>query len=226
MQTMTEQQDPPTNVPARTPRWIWYVMAGVVTLAVVATVAAVLAVSNRPEKAAAISSPTPSSTADALTREEEFYLSTTRLLFPDEPGMDESLLALVRAMCEKLDGGVPIAELVKVSTDMPRATVLDVMNNAIANLCPAHGAAFSQYRSAPQPVQIEDGTWTVGTDFPAGRYRTTAPAGGDCYWAILRSGTNGGDIINNNLGGGRPVVTLKSGQDFETRNCGTWEPVR
>jgi hypothetical protein len=75
----------------------------------------------------------------------------------------------------------------------------------------------------PSPT-IQDGTWTVGTDFPAGTYRTTG-AGSDCYWAITKSGTNGADIINNHIGGGNLTVTLKSGQDFETDRCGTWTKV-
>lgn len=68
---------------------------------------------------------------------------------------------------------------------------------------------------------IDDGTWTVGVDIVAGTYRAVG-AGADCYWAILKSGTNGSDIVNNGLGGGNLTVTLKVGQDFETKRCGTW----
>ena len=79
----------------------------------------------------------------------------------------------------------------------------------------------------PAPVHIDDGTWTVGTDMPAGSYRTTANVGADCYWAILKSGSNGADIIANDIpGGGRPTVTLKAGQDFQSRDCGTWAKIR
>lgn len=45
----------------------------------------------------------------------------------------------------------------------------------------------------------------------------------DCYWAVLQTGTNGSDIIENGIpGGGRPTVTVKKGQDFESQRCGTW----
>lgn len=79
---------------------------------------------------------------------------------------------------------------------------------------------------APAPT-IEDGTWTVGVDFPAGRYRVTQNVGGSCYWAIFRTGGDSvGDIIANDLpGGGRPSVTLKKGQDFKSSRCGTWRKV-
>lgn len=71
---------------------------------------------------------------------------------------------------------------------------------------------------------IREGTWTVGVDIAAGTYRTTDAVGSTCYWGIYTSGTNGDDIITNDIpGGGRPTVTLSKGQDFNTTRCGTWE---
>lgn len=69
---------------------------------------------------------------------------------------------------------------------------------------------------------ISEGIWTVGVDIKPGTYRTKESPY-DCYWAIYTSGTNQGDIIQNDLvDGGRPTVTLKEGQDFETSGCGEW----
>lgn len=71
---------------------------------------------------------------------------------------------------------------------------------------------------------ISDGTWSVGTDIAPGTYRATADVGSTCYWGIYRSGSNGGDIIENDIpGGGRPVVTLSAGQDFNSTRCGKWQ---
>jgi hypothetical protein len=71
---------------------------------------------------------------------------------------------------------------------------------------------------------IGDGTWTVGSDIEPGTYRAAAAVGSTCYWGIYRSGSNGGDIIENDIpGGGRPVVTLSPGQDFNSTRCGKWE---
>ena len=71
---------------------------------------------------------------------------------------------------------------------------------------------------------IGDGTWTVGADIEPGTYRAAAAVGSTCYWGIYRSGSNGGDIIENDIpGGGRPVVTLSPGQDFNSTRCGKWE---
>lgn len=71
---------------------------------------------------------------------------------------------------------------------------------------------------------VSDGTWSVGTDIEAGTYRATANVDSTCYWGIYAGGSNGEDIIQNDLpGGGRPSVTLAAGQDFKTQRCGTWE---
>lgn len=71
---------------------------------------------------------------------------------------------------------------------------------------------------------VADGTWTVGSDIEPGTYRAAAAVGSTCYWGVYRSGSNGGDIIENDIpGGGRPVVTLSAGQDFNSTRCGKWE---
>jgi hypothetical protein len=73
---------------------------------------------------------------------------------------------------------------------------------------------------------IEEGTWTVGEDFPAGTYRLQTAATSMCYWGIYKSGTNQANIIDNDIvTGGRPTVTLKRGQDFKS-DCGTWVKVK
>ena len=70
---------------------------------------------------------------------------------------------------------------------------------------------------------ITDGTWVVGVDIEAGSYKANSSVGSSCYWAILASGTNGDDIINNDIpGGGLPSVTLAAGQDFKSSRCGSW----
>jgi hypothetical protein len=72
-------------------------------------------------------------------------------------------------------------------------------------------------------TSIGQGTWTVGRDVEPGTYRTVQPVTGDCYWGIYTSGTNGDDIIQNDIvTGGYPTVTLSVGQDFENNRCGTF----
>jgi hypothetical protein len=73
---------------------------------------------------------------------------------------------------------------------------------------------------------ITDGTWTVAVDITPGTYRSNG-ASADCYWAITATGSNGADIIKNDLpGGGRPQVALEEGHDFNTQRCGDWTLVQ
>lgn len=92
---------------------------------------------------------------------------------------------------------------------------------AVVTTQPATKAPETKPPAGPATT-IEDGTWTVGLDIAAGTYRPRDPAPSDCYWKISKSGTNGADIIQNDIGGGRPTVSLKVGQDFTTNRCGTW----
>lgn len=84
-------------------------------------------------------------------------------------------------------------------------------------------AAVTGAEAAKAKNTVGDGTWTVGRNVEAGTYVTGADVGSSCYWAIYASGTNGSDIVENDIpGGGRPSVVLSAGQDFKTARCGTW----
>lgn len=83
-------------------------------------------------------------------------------------------------------------------------------------------SAVTRTEEAVAASQIDIGTWTVGIDVEPGTYRTAEPVTDTCYWGIYRSGTNGDDIIENDIvQGGFPTVTLQEGQDFEN-GCGVF----
>ena len=89
----------------------------------------------------------------------------------------------------------------------------------------AREEAVTKTEDAIAAATITEGTWSVGRDIQPGTYVTKEPVTGSCYWAIYRGGTNGGDIVDNDIvKGGRPTVTLKAGQDFRTSRCGSWVP--
>ena len=69
---------------------------------------------------------------------------------------------------------------------------------------------------------IPDGKWVVGAEITPGTY--AAPGSDLCYWARLNGfGGSLDEIIANELGSGRQIVTIDSGDSgFETRGCGTW----
>lgn len=70
-------------------------------------------------------------------------------------------------------------------------------------------------KTTPPPVIISDGTYRVGEDIPAGRYKVTERAEAGCYW----SRTKNGDIIDNSLAGGFPSFTVRKGEDVEIMGC-------
>ncbi|WP_200209099.1 hypothetical protein [Micromonospora coerulea] len=108
----------------------------------------------------------------------------------------------------------------------PSVAVTDAVKPS-ASQAASKPAAPAKPAKPPIPT-IEDGTWTVGSDVPAGTYRTVEkvdPSAG-CYWSITKTGSNGANIIQNDIvSGGLPRVTLKKGQDFETNRCGVWQKI-
>jgi hypothetical protein len=80
-------------------------------------------------------------------------------------------------------------------------------------------------KPAGLPTTIEEGQWEVGVDVAPGRYKTTAAVGGTCYWKITPTGKPDDIVDNDIVSGGKPVVTIKKGQDFHTQRCGTWTKV-
>ena len=61
---------------------------------------------------------------------------------------------------------------------------------------------------------FRDGTYLVGTDMPAGRYKGTTDSGKNGYWAI-HNDANGSDTIENDLTKGPFYVSVKDGQYVE-----------
>lgn len=113
---------------------------------------------------------------------------------------------------------VKAAQDAAAAADAARAS-LQARESAVA----AREAAVSATEQKIAANTITEGTWVVGTDIEPGIYRTKDSVTGTCYWAILRSGTNGGDIVENDIvKGGYPQVTLSAGQDFKTSRCGSW----
>lgn len=105
---------------------------------------------------------------------------------------------------------------VTVEPSVPAETV------TIEPTLPAETVTVTAAPPAPQAA-ITEGVWVVGEDIEPGRYRTINPVASDCYWGIYAAGTNGDDIIANDIvTGGRPTVTLSEGQEFENNGCGDW----
>lgn len=102
------------------------------------------------------------------------------------------------------------------------------MTNRVVSQSPAPGtrqrAGEEVYVELEPPgplVEFGAGTWEVGVDVVAGKYKTLGSD--NCYWARLRNNDGStDDIIDNNIGAGPQTVTIKDGEYFETQRCGTW----
>lgn len=66
--------------------------------------------------------------------------------------------------------------------------------------------------AAPVAKKYSDGTYLVGTDIPAGRYKGTV--NGQGYWQISTD-ANGSDIVSNNVVTGPFYCEVKAGQYLE-----------
>ena len=78
------------------------------------------------------------------------------------------------------------------------------------------------YPAPPPPFSFGSGTYAVGSQVPAGTYRS--PGGSSCYWERL-SGFGGtlGEIIANGFADVKIVVEISSSDaGFSTSSCGTW----
>ena len=78
----------------------------------------------------------------------------------------------------------------------------------------------------PEAATMGEGTYEVGVDAPAGRYKTVGEDG--CYWERTKddSGSFGSILANNNVNdGARASVTVKKGEFFTSSGCGTWTKV-
>ncbi|MCO4251454.1 hypothetical protein [Pseudarthrobacter raffinosi] len=134
-----------------------------------------------------------------------------------------SSYASVKGKYDSLQGGITDRES-KVSARETEVGKVDAAVKTAEAAVKAREEAVTGAEKTKAANTIGDGTWSVGTDIEPGTYRAAAAVGSTCYWGIYRSGSNGGDIIENDIpGGGRPVVTLSPGQDFNSTRCGKWE---
>lgn len=87
----------------------------------------------------------------------------------------------------------------------------------------AREEAISEKEDIQKATTLLDGQYyTVGLSMKSGKYQAKSSSS-DCYWSITRSGTNYGDIVDNDLGAmGVLTVTVRSGQDFQSHDCGDW----
>ncbi|MGM9470832.1 hypothetical protein ACS5PJ_02365 [Pseudarthrobacter sp. YS3] len=134
-----------------------------------------------------------------------------------------SSYATTKGKYDTLLGGITARES-KVSTRETEVGKADAAIKTAEAAVKTREDAVTGAEKAKAANTVSDGTWTVGSDIEPGTYRAAADVGSSCYWGIYASGSNGSNIIDNDLpGGGRPSVALSAGQDFKSSRCGKWE---
>ncbi|SNS38818.1 hypothetical protein SAMN04488107_2345 [Geodermatophilus saharensis] len=149
-----------------------------------------------------------------------------------DPTHSDEYRSLQDQMAAEQSGAAAAQEQTRSEAEAAQATASSAAASAsryaaeIAQREAAVGAREQAVTAVEQQVaatSIDEGTWTVGRDVEPGTYRTAEAVTGDCYWGIYRSGSNGDDIIENDIvSGGFPTVTLSEGQDFKNNGCGTF----
>jgi hypothetical protein len=99
-------------------------------------------------------------------------------------------------------------------------------------VAPIVKASVAPTTRAGVATSFKDGTFIVGKDIKAGKYKVTVPKGAldfGCYWARLKGITGEpGDIIVNGFSGPGSTVNVEiKGTDvaFDTNGCGVWKRV-
>ncbi|WP_062435025.1 hypothetical protein [Herbidospora daliensis] len=100
----------------------------------------------------------------------------------------------------------------------------DEWKATITHLCPQYLPVWREAQQAMKKARetFDDGVYTVGEDFPAGTYKTTGGRVTRCYW---ERSTPGGETIANEFVTNAPKgvkVTVREGEGFTSRRCGTW----
>lgn len=159
---------------------------------------------------------------DPTASEEYVALSSQRDTLSTELQTSQSKYESLESRYETLSSGMEDRESAVTEREDAVSTA-ETNVEAAETAVKARETAVKGEEDKKAANTITDGTWTVGLDVEPGSYRSAAPVSSTCYWAVLRSGSNGSDILENDLpGGGRPVVTLAEGQDFNSSRCGKW----
>jgi hypothetical protein len=142
-------------------------------------------------------------------------------LTSEKQGLQSDLKKL-QGRYDSLDAGIKGREA-KVKAREDAVAKADAAAKTAEAAVKAREEAVTAAEKTKAANTVREGTWTVGVDIEPGTYRAATDVTSGCYWGIYRTGSNGSDIVDNDIvSGGRPSVTLSVGQDFKTSRCGTW----
>jgi len=104
-----------------------------------------------------------------------------------------------------------------VASPNPKSPTTPAQPATPAAAATAASASAAPATTAPAAKTFSDGTYLVGTDMPAGRYKGTV-SGGSGYWQISRD-ANGNNIIANDNPTGVFYVQVSNGQYLNLKSA-------
>lgn len=115
---------------------------------------------------------------------------------------------------DNVNGGIPTLNLKKG---------WDIENSGCGTYVKS---SLTKSRGTPK-TSITQGIWLVGVDLKPGTYSATKDVfGSSCWLTISQAGSNGKEILAiDRHTRGKPRVTLATGQEIQTRGCGTLQLV-
>lgn len=164
------------------------------------------------------SAPAPT-TVVATTVASRYTLGEQSFLATYVSADPAAALAGGRAICVSARAGLDRETLIKTMPQISAESANKVINAATAYLCPGVVVAVAPAGPATTIASV-GGVYEVGVDIVAGKWK--APGEGKCYWS-RKTNNDSQDIIDNHYQAGPAAVVLKSGELFETQNCGTWQ---
>jgi hypothetical protein len=102
-------------------------------------------------------------------------------------------------------------------------TVFETVTQSVAPVTVTVTASPTRVAKAPE-TKFADGTFEVGFDVAAGRYRTTGPvaAGASCVWQRTRPD---GGVIDGGTVLGPITVTVRAGELVHSTGCAPWAKI-
>lgn len=144
---------------------------------------------------------------------------------------DYELIVTSRIVCSRIgETGLTKSTMLQLFPSYGMAAMNIIVTAAQARICPekkwwVEPETLAAPTALPAPAGpatriTSDGVYEVGVDIAAGRYKTPGTAQ-TCYWR--RSPIdNSSKILENHLGDGAAIATVKVGEQFETKRCGVW----
>lgn len=179
------------------------------------------AVRTPPQSAPPVGLPVPL-VVDAGTIPQSTHSSQLQATGKTEPGAGMSYSVNGVAMTAGVEGDGSFNIPIKLKEGQ-NAIEIKAFKDKMATTTLSYRVTYTRSAEEKMSDPKGDGNWTVGVEMAAGKWRSQG-TGSSCYWQRSPDGESS-EIIDNHFGDAGGTVTVRSGEEFQTRGCGQWEKV-